>query len=105
MLDDTEDIDDSDKQLAHKLSKVLRRKLGTHMFNQLRDRLEATGVSDRIITLAIITEVTSHIQANQPVTIATRDTTSRLQVEVTDWRLVDEIETHGRLLDGPLFRT
>lgn len=100
---DIEDIDDSDKQLAARLSKVLKRKIGVRTFNRLRDRLEASGVDDRIITLAIITEVCGYIQANQPLTIATRNTDTRLQVEITDWRCVDEIETHGRLLDGPLF--
>ena len=104
MLDDIEDMDSADKHLASKLSQVLRSKLGTRVFNRLRDRLEESGVDDRVIALAIITEVCSYIQANQVVTIATRDTTSRLQVEVTDWRCVDELETHGRLLDGPLFR-
>ena len=100
---DIEDIDDHDKQLASKLSKVLRDKIGVTLFNRLRDRLERSGVDDRVITLAIITEVCSYIQANQPLTIATRNTDTRLQVEITDWRCVDELLTHGRLLDGPLF--
>ena len=104
MLDDIEDIDDSERSLCHKLSQALKTRMGVRMFNRLRDRLEATTSQDRIITLAIMTEVSSHVQANQAVTIVSRDTPARLQVEVVDWRLVDEIETHGRVLDGPIFR-
>lgn len=100
---DIEDIDDADDSIVTRLSQVLRKRLGVTLFNRLRDRLEATGVDDRVITLAIITEACGLIQANTPVTIAIRNTTSRLQVEITDWRVVDEIHTHGRVLDGPLF--
>lgn len=95
--------DESEHELCVRLSRVLRRKLGTRMFNRLRDRLETTGVDDRVITLAIITEVTSYIQANQTVTITTRDRHGRLQVQVSDWPLIDELLQHDRLLDGPLF--
>jgi len=100
---DIEDLDDADDTLVTRLSRTLKNRLGIRLFNRLRDRLEATGVDDRVITLAIITEACAHIQADQPVTIATHNTTNRLQVQVTDWRCVDEIKTHGRLLDGPLF--
>lgn len=101
---DIEDLHEHDSShIIARLSRVLRERLGVKLFNRLRDRLESTGVDDRIVTLAIITEACTSIQANQPVTIATRDTTHRLQVQVTDWRCVDEIHSHGRLLDGPLF--
>lgn len=104
MLDDIEDIDDPERSLCHKLSQALKTRMGVRMFNRLRDRLEATTSQDRIITLAIMTEVSGPIQDNQAVTIVSRDTTARLQVEVVDWTLVDEIDTHGRVLDGPIFR-
>lgn len=104
MLDDIEDIDDSERSLCHKLSRALKTRMGVRLFNRLRDRLEATTSQDRIITLAIMTEVSGPIQANQAITIVSRDTAARLQVEVVDWRLVDEIHTHGRVLDGPIFR-
>lgn len=102
MLDDIEDLDDG---IVTRLSRVLRKRLGVNMFNRLRDRIESSGVDDRIITLAIITELATSINTGAPVTLAIRDTNTRLQVEVTNWRCVDEIITHGRLLDGPLFRT
>ena len=101
MLDDIEDLDDG---IVSRLSRVLRKRLGVTLFNRLRDRIEATGVDDRVITLAIITEMCTQIQSGMPVTLVTRATTHRLQVEATDWCLVDEILEHGRVLDGPLFR-
>jgi hypothetical protein len=100
---DIEDIDDADERLANKLGQALKTRIGTRMFNRLRDRLEASGVDDRVITLAIITEVCGQIEHGEPVTIATHNTTARLRVEVVNWTCVDELETHGRLLDGPLF--
>ena len=100
---DIEDIDDADEQLTSRLSRTLKKRIGTRMFNRLRDRLEESGVDDRVITLAIITEVCLPLQSGQVITIATHNTPSRLRVEVTDWRCVDEILEHGRLLDGPLF--
>ena len=101
MLDDIEDLDDS---IVTRLSRVLRERMGVSLFNRLRDRIEATGVDDRIITLAIMTEMCAPIESGAPVTLATCNTPQRLQVEISDWRCVDEIITHGRLLDGPLFR-
>lgn len=98
---DIEDIDDDN--ITSRLSRVLRERIGTGLFNRLRDRIEATGVDDRVITLAIMTEMCTFIQSGAPVTLATCNTHHKLQVQVTDWRCVDELLTHGRLLDGPLF--
>ena len=103
MLDDIEDADHTDDQLTRKLSELLRSKLGVGLFNRLRDRLEECGSDDRIITLAIITEVCDNILNNRPTCIVTRDTATRLSVEVVGHDLIHELRTHGRLLDGPLF--
>ena len=99
---DIQDIDDDN--IIPRLSRLLRERMGTRMFNRLRDRILATGVDDRVVALAIMTEMCPQIQSGAPVTLATRDQHNKLSVEVTDWRLVDEILAHDRLLDGPLFR-
>ena len=98
-----DDIDDFDQDICERLSRVLRKRLGVRLFNRLRDRLEHTGVDDRVVTLAVITEMSPLIQSNQPVTVATRNTPGRMQLEVVDWSCITDLENHGRLLDGPLF--